>query len=53
MYSLFPGLEWGGMTADTAIFVQSGLDMDLVEQNSQGKWRIFSKLGAGKYVRLW
>ena len=44
---MFPGLEWGGMTSDTAIFVQSGLDMDRVEEQSQGTWRIFSKLGAG------
>ena len=23
--ALFPGLQWGGMTADTAIFVQSAV----------------------------
>jgi len=37
----------GGMQADTAIFVQSSLDMEEVENVSNGKWRIFSKLGAG------
>ena len=44
---LFPGLEWGGMTADTAIFVQGGLNISEVEVRSKGQWRIFSKLGAG------
>lgn len=44
---LFPGLQWGGMTADTAIFIQSSLNMTTVEEKSQGKFRIFSKLGAG------
>ena len=45
--SLFPGQRWGGMTADTAIFVQSALNMSAVQKMSQGNWRIFSKLGAG------
>ena len=44
---LFPGLQWGGMTSDTAIFVQSALDMQNIDDRSQGQWRIFSKLGAG------
>ena len=44
---LFPEQWWGGMTADTAIFVQSGLNMTFVEEKSDGRWRIFSKLGAG------
>ena len=42
---LFPTVEWGGMTADPSIFVQSALDMHQVQQQSQGQWRIFSKLG--------
>ena len=45
--NLFPGLKWGGMTADTAIYTQSGLDMLDVETRSEGNWRIHSKLGAG------
>lgn len=45
--TLFPGLQWGGMSTDTAIFLQSCLNMTQVEQDSQGRWRIFSKLGAG------
>lgn len=44
---LFPGLRWGGMSADPGIFVQSGLDMDAIEARSGGTWRIFSKLGDG------
>mgnify|MGYP004278102647 CR=1 FL=1 len=44
----FPGQGWGGMTADTAIFVQSALEARNVSFNDpEGKWRIFSKLGAG------
>ena len=44
---LFPTLEWGGMTADTSIYVQSALNMSDVQLRSGGNWRIFSKLGAG------
>lgn len=44
---LFPDLKWGGMSTDTAVYVQSSLNMTDVERKSQGKWRIFSKLGAG------
>lgn len=46
--SMFKGATVGGMAADTAIFVQSGIpDIKLVDGQSQGGWRIFSKLGAG------
>jgi hypothetical protein len=38
---------WGGMSADTAIYLQSGHDIDYIEQRSKGRWRIFSKLGMG------
>ena len=45
---LFPGLAMGGMTVDTAIFVQSALgDMTHVETAAKGQWRINSKLGSG------
>lgn len=45
----FPGLEFGGMSADTAVFLQSSTQMSslLNTANHQDKWRIFSKLGAG------
>jgi len=39
--------EWGGMSADTAIYLQTGHDMDYIEKRSHGRWRIFSKLGLG------
>lgn len=35
------------MTTDTAVYVQSSLNISDVEIKSQGKWRIFSKLGCG------
>jgi hypothetical protein len=38
---------WGGMTADTAIYLQTGHDIGYIEARSQGQWRIFSKLGLG------
>ncbi|MBI5531313.1 MAG: hypothetical protein HY898_01260 [Deltaproteobacteria bacterium] len=38
---------WGGMSADTAIYLQSGHDIDYIENRSSGHWRIFSKLGLG------
>lgn len=44
---LFPGLSWGGTTVDTAIFVQSAVNITDVDIKSHGLWRIFSKLGAG------
>ena len=45
---LFPGKPLGGMSADTAIYVQQGIDMAALEARSQGNWRIFSKLGFGE-----
>lgn len=39
--------SWGGMTADTAIYLQSGHDIAYLHARSQGHWRIFSKLGLG------
>ena len=46
--SLFPGqAPFGGMSADTAIFLQSALDMEEVERASAGRWAIYSKLGCG------
>jgi hypothetical protein len=43
---LFPG-TMGGMSADTAIYVQAGHDIDDLDVRSHGRWRIFSKLGFG------
>jgi hypothetical protein len=39
--------DFGGMSADTAIYLQTGHDIDYVERRSRGRWRIFSKLGLG------
>lgn len=39
--------QWGGMTADSAIYLQASHDMDYIEQRSHGRWRAFSKLGLG------
>ena len=45
--SLFPSQVFGGMSADTSIFLQSWLNMSQVEAASEGRWRIYSKLGDG------
>ncbi|CAN5922007.1 hypothetical protein BH11MYX4_BH11MYX4_27920 [soil metagenome] len=42
----FPG-TMGGMSDDTAIYVQAGHDISYLDARSQGRWRIFSKLGFG------
>ena len=39
--------SWGGMSADTAVYLQTGHDMDYIEERSQGEWMTFSKLGLG------
>ena len=39
--------QWGGMTADTAIYLQTGHDIDYIEKRSKGQWLILSKLGLG------
>jgi len=36
-----------GMESDTAIYLEAGLDMAKIEAQSNGQWRIFSKLGFG------
>ena len=38
---------FGGMSADTAIYAQAGVDIQWVAKRSQGKWRVHSKLGLG------
>ncbi|MEM1032721.1 MAG: hypothetical protein AAGN82_20410 [Myxococcota bacterium] len=38
---------WGGMSADTAIYLQTGHDIAYLDQRAQGRWRVFSKLGLG------
>ena len=47
--TLFPGQVWGGMTADTAIYTQSGVDLSNLlskwDQDNNSQWRVFSKLG--------
>jgi hypothetical protein len=44
--TMFPG-KVGGMSADTAIYVQSAVDVAKVQSESRGKFRVFSKLGFG------
>ena len=49
---LFNEQLWGGMTADTAIFLQTALQNanvlnDGYKNKNDDQWRIFSKLGAG------
>ncbi len=41
------GWYWGGMQDDTAIYIESALDMPAIEARAPGQWRIFSKLGYG------
>lgn len=45
---LFRGQSLGGMSADTAIYIQQAINMGALETRSRGKWRIFSKLGFGQ-----
>ena len=49
--TMFPGIKWGGGTTDTAWYIQSGLNdkynISGIDENTNGNWRIFSKLGAG------
>ena len=45
--SLFPGLQWGGLSMGTDVYVQRGLNLSTIDERSDGRWRIFSKLGAG------
>lgn len=47
--SLFPTVQWGGMSADTAIFMQDAMQNAMSHGDPQagGAWRVFSKLGAG------
>jgi hypothetical protein len=47
--NLFPGLTWGGMTSDTALYLQHALGEDFQRLTAEAgpDWRVFSKLGAG------
>ena len=45
---LFPGLRWGGLSADTAVYVQKSVNINNVDAQTEGNWRIFSKIGFGR-----
>ena len=36
-----------GMEGDISVYLQSAVDINAINQNTQGQWRIFSKLGFG------
>ena len=36
-----------GMESDVSVYMQQAVDIDQIEQNTRGQWRIFSKLGLG------
>jgi hypothetical protein len=38
---------FGGMSADPAIYLQTGHDIDYLEARSHGRFRVYSKLGLG------
>jgi hypothetical protein len=44
---LFPNLKWGGMSADIGGLIDAELDMDAIEERSNGQWRVFDKMGSG------
>mmetsp|Transcript_10131 Transcript_10131/g.22359 ORF Transcript_10131/g.22359 Transcript_10131/m.22359 type:complete len:418 (+) Transcript_10131:21-1274(+) len=44
---LFPGLQWGGMSMGTDVYLQRAANVTEIDRRSGGLWRIFSKLGAG------
>jgi hypothetical protein len=44
--------DWGGMSRDKAVYLQSGHDLDYLEARSHGRWRIFGKLGNGSNGEL-
>ena len=44
---MFPGLQWGGLSMGTDVYLQGAVDLQRMDARSHGLWRIFSKLGAG------
>lgn len=42
-----PNWYWGGMQDDSAIYLENSVDIDRIDRNTKGNWRIFSKLGYG------
>ena len=45
--SLFPTLQYGGMSMSSDVYVQLGLGMENLNRTTVADWRIFSKLGFG------
>jgi hypothetical protein len=43
----WPNDPWGGLSADIATPVEKALDLEKVEADSKGRWRIFGKVGWG------
>ena len=45
--SLFPTLQYGGMSMSSDVYVQLGLGTENLNKTTAADWRIFSKLGFG------
>jgi hypothetical protein len=49
---LFPGLRWGGMTANSMDMLRLGINITEADERSGGQYRTFTKDGAGySYIR--
>lgn len=48
---LFPGLQWGGLSMGTDVYLQRAVDnLTRLDARAHGRWRVFSKLGAGLHT---
>jgi hypothetical protein len=45
--TLFPATTWGGMSSDPSERIERALNMSDIERRSDGRWRLFTKDGAG------
>ena len=49
---LFPGMKWGGMSANSDDYLRIGINITEADVRSDGQYRTFSKDGAGySYIR--
>lgn len=44
---LFPGTKWGGMSAALPASVTTALNLTAIDRTASGRWRVFTKEGAG------
>ena len=49
--STFENLNWGGLSANPSMHLQNSMDIEEMDRDSEGNWRIFSATDVSSFTR--